>query len=118
MSRMILLSALIAVAAIGVAVPTYSQEQMEQQAAIVEPVVGQIASIDIDKAVVAVKQSKPVENDVEVYENVNVEIMPDTKILREDTVLSLSDLKVGDGIIVQYTVDEAGNPMVSTVTVE
>jgi len=100
--------------AAGVAVPVYSQEKAEQSA--VTSVSGEVVSVDLVKSIVVVKQLKdPVAS---TYEDVTVSVSPETKVLKGDATLKLSDLKVGDKVKVKSTIDASGASKVVSIAVE
>jgi Cu/Ag efflux protein CusF len=102
-------------------VPAYSQEEANQEEAnqavsILDSVSGKIVSVDTENNVIVLKEEQdPTAGD---YENVDVEIKPETRISKEDSQLSLSDLKEGDEVAVQYTEDSDGNSVVDSVIVK
>jgi len=101
------------VGVVGAAVPVYAQEKMEQPAISAS---GEVVSVDPVKSIVVIKQLKdPVAN---IYENVTVSVSPETKVLKGDAALKLSDLKVGDKVKVKSTIDASGASKVVSIAVE
>lgn len=100
---------------IGVVVPAYSQvEKTEQQLA--TSVSAEVVSVDLEKSVVVIKKVKdPV---AKTYENQTISVLPETKILKGDVVLKLSELKAGDKVTVKYTADALGKWKVESISVE
>ena len=99
----------------GIAVPSYSQEKVEQQVTSAM-CSGEVVSVDMVKSIVVVKQLKdPVAN---TYENITVPVSAETKILKGDATLKLSDLKVGDKVKVKSTIDASGASKVVSIAVE
>ncbi|MCX5667023.1 MAG: hypothetical protein NTY34_01755, partial [Candidatus Omnitrophica bacterium] len=99
---------------VGVVAPVYSQEKAEQSA--VTSVSGEVVSVDLVKSAVVIKQLKdPV---AMTYENVTVPVSSETKVLKGDAALKLSDLKIGDKVNVKSTIDASGASKVISVAVE
>jgi len=104
---------LVVVGVVGVAIPVYAQEKTEQSAI---SGTGEVISVDTVKSIVVVKQLKdPVAN---TYENVTMSVSPETKVLKGDAALKLSDLKVGDKVKVKSTIDASGASKVVSIAVE
>ena len=101
------------VGVVGAAIPVYAQEKTEQPAI---SGTGEVVSVDTVKSIVVVKQLKdPVAN---TYENVTMSVSPETKVLKGDAALKLSDLKVGDKVKVKSTIDASGASKVVSIAVE
>jgi len=98
---------------VGVAVPVFAQEKAEPQ---VTSVSGEVVSVDMVKSEVVVKQLKDVV--AGTYENTTFVITPETKIIKSDTTLKLSDLKAGDKVTVKYTTDVLGKQKVESIAIK
>jgi len=99
---------------VGVAVEVFAQEKA--QTAQVISVSGEVVSVDLVKSEVVVKQLKDVVTST--YENITFAVAPETKIIKDDATLKLSDLKAGDKITVKYTTDVLGKQKVESIAVE
>ncbi len=84
-------------------VPSFAQEKIDQQPISAS---GEVVSVDAGTSTVVVKQLKG--PDANAYENITIAVSPDTKILKGDAALKLSDLKAGDNVKVESTKDAAG----------
>ena len=105
---------LVVVGVVGIVVPAFSQEKVEQPAA--TSVSGEVVSVDLVKSNVVVKQIKdPVTG---TYENQTIAVLPETKVSKGDVALKLSELKAGDKVTVKYTTDAKGKQKVESIAVE
>jgi len=104
---------LTAIGVAGMALPVFAQVAAEEKAISVS---GEVVSVDLGKSQVVVKQLKDAVTST--YENTTFEVAPETKVTKADTTLQLSDLKVGDKVIVKYTTDVSGKQKVESITVE
>lgn len=105
---------LVVVGVVGVVVPAFSQEKVEQPA--ITSVSGEVVSVDLVKLTLVIKQIKdPVAG---TYENQTISVLPATKVTKGDTTLKLSDLKAGDKVTVKYTTDALGKWKVESITME
>lgn len=99
---------------VGVVVPAFSQEKVEQPA--VTLVSGEVVSVDLVKSTVVIKQIKdPVSG---TYENQVISVLPETKVTKGDSALKLSDLKAGDMVSVKYATDALAVQKVESISVE
>ncbi len=105
---------LVVVGMAGVVVPAYSQDKTEQQPAV--SVSAEVVSINVEKSTVEIKTIKDVV--AKTYENQTISVVPETKILKGDVVLKLSDLKAGDKVAVKYTTDILGGLKAESIAVE
>lgn len=99
--------------------PAYCQEgviDVGDELAVPLTISGEVVSVDIGKAAVVVKQVVDIETDVS--ENVNVQLVPETVITKDGSVIKLADLKVGDIITAEYALNEAGISNVASIIVE
>jgi len=97
----------------GIALPVYAQEKTEQG---VISVSGEVVSIDPVKSEVVVKQLKDAV--AGTYENITCSVAAETKIQKEGSVLTLSDLKAGDKVTIKYATDALGKQKVESISVE
>jgi len=113
-TMMFILILFVTLGVVGVVAPVYSQEKAEQSA--VTSVSGEVVSVDLVKSAVIIKQIKdPV---AMTYENVTVPVSPETKVLKGDATLKLSDLKMDDKVSVKYVTDDKGKQKVESISVE
>jgi len=95
-------------------IPAYSLEKAEQQAT--TSISGEVASVDLVKSTVTINQLKDAATNT--YEKIVILVAPDTKILKGDVALKLSELKSGDNIKAESTSDASGKSKVTSIIVE
>ena len=105
---------LFAVAAIMGAVPVYSQEKTAQL--LPASLSAEVVSVNLEKSTVDIKTIKDAVTNT--YESQTISVLPETKILRGDAALKLSDLKAGDKVVVKYTTDALGIKKVESISAE
>jgi len=105
---------LVVVGVVGIVVPAFSQEKVEQPA--VTSIAGEIVSVDLVKSAVVIKQIK--DPAAGTYENQTISVLPETKVTKGDVALKLSELKAGDKVTVKYITDASGKQKVESVAVE
>ncbi|MDP1854095.1 MAG: hypothetical protein Q8L26_07860 [Candidatus Omnitrophota bacterium] len=98
---------------VGVAVPVYAQGAAGQEAILVS---GEVVSVGLVKSEVVIKQLKDAVTST--YENITFVTAPETKIIKGDAALKLSDLKAGDKVSVKYISDESGKQKVGSISLE
>lgn len=97
--------------------PAYCQEEPVKEAPVLlAPVSGEVVSVDVENAALTVKQLQDAV--AGTYEEVSVQAAPETVISKGENALKITDLKAGDKVVVEYTVDEQGNSRVATITVQ
>ena len=92
---------------------TTTEKKAEPQEALIS---GEVVSVDLDKSVVVVKEAK--DGVIGIYENINLTVSPETKIVKGKTALKLSELKAGDKVKVESSSDKTGTSKVVSITVE
>ena len=97
----------------GIALPVYAQEKAEEG---ITSVSGEVVSIDPVKSEVVVKQLKDAV--AGTYENITCSVVAETKIQKEGTILTLSDLKTGDKVTIKYATDVLGKQKAESIAVE
>ena len=98
----------------GMVVLAYSQEKAEPQLA--ASVSSEVVSVNVDNSTVDIKTIKDAVT--KTYENQTIYVLPETKILKGEVVLKLSDLKAGDKATVKYITDALGKSKVESISVE
>lgn len=92
-----------------VAVPSVvlSQEEQKPQIVSVEVISGEVASVDLAKSALVIKQLKDQVN--KVYEEVALSVDSSTSIQKGPNTINLSEIKIGDMADVEYAVKEGRN---------
>lgn len=90
--------------------PAYSQE------AVAASVEGEIVSVDVEGAMVVVK--KLVDPATETYEEVTLAVSPEATIQEGETSLGLTDLEVGDQVVIATSSEAAGEATAQSITVK
>lgn len=98
-----------------ISIPAYSQQQAEQQQ-IANSVSAEVVLVDTEKSTLEIKTVKDAV--AKTYENQTISVLPETKIIKGDAVLKLSELNVGDKVIVKYTSDTLGKWIVESIRVK
>ena len=99
----------------GIVIPAYSQQQAEQQQ-IGKPVSDEVVSMDLEKSTLTIKTLKNAVT--KTYENKTISVLPETKILKGDATLKLSELKAGDKVTVKYSLDTLGKWKVASISLK
>jgi|GEM_PF-1163930 len=106
---------LVVVGMTGIVIPAYSQQQAEQQQ-ISNSVSAEVVSVDLVKSTLAIKTVKDAVT--KTYENQTISVLPETKMLKGDAILKLSEFKAGDKVTIKYTADKLGNWKVESISME
>lgn len=77
---------------------------------------GDVVSVDLEKAVLVIKQVKDLT--AEVPGEIALAINEATMLTVGENVITLSDIKIGDKISAEYSIDVEGRNIVSFLTVE
>lgn len=106
------------IAVIASFIPAYAQEKgiTEQVMVTTEKISGSVVSVDVEKAVVVVKQLKDEANSV--YEDLSIQVLPFASISKGETIINLSDLKAEDKVTVECSKDTEGNLKAVAISVE
>jgi hypothetical protein len=99
----------------GIAIPAYSQQQTEQQQ-LVNSVSTEVISVDLAKSTLTIKASEDAVT--KTNGNQTISVLPETKIIKGDVILQLSEIQVGDKVTVKYTADTLGNWKVESISME
>ena len=114
MDRLVIL--VISLAVMASVMPAYGQEAMPEQAEVVNNTVsGEVVSVDLEKSALTLQTTDMATG---AKKNEDIQLMSGTGILSGNVSLGLSDLKVGDEVEVEYSVDETGNLQASIITVK
>lgn len=103
--------ALVAIAA--AMVPVFAQEKADKQ---ISTVSGEVVSADLEKSVLIVKQVT--DATANTYENKTILVSPETKILKGEVVLKLTDLKSGEKVTVGCVSDSLGKLTAENIAIE
>jgi hypothetical protein len=99
----------------GIAIPAYSQQQTEQPQ-LVTSVSTEVISVDLAKSTLTIKASEDAVT--KTNGNQTISVLPETKIIKGDVILQLSEIQVGDKVTVKYTADTLGNWKVESISME
>lgn len=94
----------------------FAQKDKEQVVSSEELISGAVLTVDVDNSAFVIKKIKDAESNT--YEVVDINITPETKIVKGEVSLELFDIKAGDNVTVQYGKNEENNTIVEKVTVK
>lgn len=104
----------LAACVMGIVLPVYAQDEPQQVA--VSLLSGEVVSVDLTNSTIEVKTvTDPVAG---TCENIVLAVTPGIQVTKGDVVLGFSDLKAGDKVAIEWTDDEAGNPVAQRIVVE
>lgn len=92
----------------------YSQEKIEQPAA--NSVSAEVVAVNAEKSTLDVKVLKDAAT--QTYESQAIAVLPETKIIKADAVLKLSDLTAGDKVVITSVKNAYGAMTVESINVE
>lgn len=92
----------------------FSQE--EEESALVKELSGEVTSVDLKNSAIAIKQLKDKES--LTYETTTIYVNDSTYTEKDYEAITLAELKVSDKVTVEYTTDETGNNIATTIWIE